>query len=54
MLIIDGHENHLSVEFDKYCKDNNIVTVSMPAHLFHILQPLDVVLYSLLKYVYGY
>ena len=54
MLIIDGHESHLSAEFDKYYKDNNIVTVSMPAHLSHILQLLDVALYSLLKRAYGY
>ena len=54
MLIIDGHENYLSAEFDKYCKNNNIVIVSMPVYLFHILQPLDVILYSLLKRVYGY
>ncbi|KAF5514704.1 hypothetical protein CGCF413_v000186 [Colletotrichum fructicola] len=27
MLIIDGHESHLSAEFDDYCKQNNIITV---------------------------
>ena len=54
MLIIDGHESHISAEFDQYCKDNNIVTVSMPAHSSHILQPLDVALYSPLKRAYGH
>ena len=54
MLIIDGHESHISAEFDEYCKVNNIVTVSMPAHSSHLLQPLDVGLYSPLKPAYGY
>ena len=54
MLIIDGHESHISAEFDQYCKDNNIITVSMPAHSSHILQPLDVALYSPLKRAYDH
>jgi hypothetical protein len=53
MLIIDGHESHLSAEFDEYCKDNKIMTISMPAHSSHLLQPLDVALYSPLKRAYG-
>ncbi|KAK1845368.1 pogo transposable element with krab domain [Colletotrichum chrysophilum] len=53
MLIIDGHESHLSAEFDDYCKQNNIITVSMPAHSSHLLQPLDIALYSPLKRAYG-
>ena len=54
MLIIDNHENHTSAEFDEYCKVNTIITVSIPAHLSHLLQPLDVGLYSFLKPAYGY
>ena len=53
MLIIDGHDSHMSAEFDDYCKLNKIVTVSMPAHSSHLLQPLDVGLYSPLKPAYG-
>ncbi|KAK1843585.1 transposase [Colletotrichum chrysophilum] len=53
MLIIDGHESHLSAEFDEYCKQNNIITVSMPPHSSHLLQPLDIALYSPLKRAYG-
>lgn len=53
MLIIDGHESHLSAEFDEYCKNNKIITVCMPAHSSHLLQPLDVALYSPLKRAYG-
>ena len=53
MLIIDGHESHLSAEFDEYCRHNKIIAVSMPAHSSHLLQPLDIALYSPLKRAYG-
>ena len=53
MIIIDGHDSHQSAEFDKYCEDNNIITVGMPPHSSHLLQPLDVALYSPLKRAYG-
>ena len=54
MLIINSHENYISTEFDEYCKINNIVTVNIPVYLSHLLQPLDVGLYSSLKPAYGY
>jgi hypothetical protein len=53
LLILDGHESHMSFQFDQYCKDNNIITLCMPAHSSHILQPLDVGCFSLLKTSYG-
>jgi hypothetical protein len=51
--IIDGYESHCSVEFQDYCKENKIITLCIPPHLLHLLQPLDVVCYSLLKRYYG-
>ena len=54
MLIINGYKSHMSAEFDEYYKENKIVTVYMPAHSSHILQLLDVGLYSPLKSAYGY
>ncbi|KAF1923091.1 CENP-B protein, partial [Didymella exigua CBS 183.55] len=53
LLIIDGHESHCSIEFQDYCKENKIITLCMPPHSSHLLQPLDVVPYSLLKRHYG-
>jgi hypothetical protein len=53
LLIIDGHESHCSVEFQDYCKENKIIALCMPPHSLHLLQPLDVVCYSLLKRHYG-
>ncbi|KAK8096377.1 uncharacterized protein PG998_014245 [Apiospora kogelbergensis] len=37
LLILDGHESHISAEFEVYCKDNKIVTLSMPPHPSHLL-----------------
>ena len=53
MIVLDGHESHLSLEFEAYCKDNNIITISLPSHSSHITQPLDVALFSPLKRAYG-
>jgi hypothetical protein len=53
LLILDGHESHLSVEFQQYCQENHIITLCMPPHSSHILQPLDVGCFSPLKASYG-
>jgi hypothetical protein len=53
LLIIDGYESHCLVEFQNYCKENKIIALCMPPHSSHLLQPLDVVCYSLLKRHYG-
>ena len=53
LLVLDGHESHHSVEFELYCKENNIITLCMPPHSSHILQPLDVGCFSPLKAAYG-
>lgn len=53
LLILDGHGSHATPEFDQYCKDRNIITLCMPAHSSHLLQPLDVGCFSVLKRSYG-
>jgi hypothetical protein len=52
LLILDGHESHNSIRFQDICKDNNIITLCMPAHASHLLQPLDVGCFSPLKRAY--
>jgi hypothetical protein len=54
LLILDGHESHQSLEFGELCKENNIHTLRMPSHLLHLLQPLDVVCFSVLKRAYSH
>ena len=53
LLILDGHESHDSLEFQQYCKDNKIITLCMPPHSSHLLQPLDVGCFAPLKKAYG-
>jgi hypothetical protein len=53
LLIIDGHESHCSVEFQERCKEKKIITLCMPPHSSHLLQPLDVACFAPLKRLYG-
>lgn len=53
LLILDGNESHNSALFDKACKDKKMVTLCMPAHSSHLLQPLDVGCFAPLKKAYG-
>jgi DDE superfamily endonuclease/Tc5 transposase DNA-binding domain/helix-turn-helix, Psq domain len=53
LLIIDGHGSHLTAEFHRFCEDNLIILLCEPAHSSHLLQPLDVGCFSVLKRVYG-
>ena len=53
MLILDGHNSHHTIDFDNYCKDNNIIPLCMPAHSSHILQPLNVKYFGPLKASYN-
>jgi hypothetical protein len=53
LLILDGHGSHSTPEFDQFCSDNQIVTLCMPPHTSHLLQPLDVACFGPLKTAYG-
>jgi hypothetical protein len=53
LLVIDGHKSHNLLEFQQYCKENKIITLCMPPHLSHLLQPLDVGCFLPLKKAYG-
>jgi hypothetical protein len=53
LLILDGHESHNSVNFYQYCEEHKIITLCMPPHSLHLLQPLDVGCFAPLKKAYG-
>jgi hypothetical protein len=53
LLTLDGHESHYSLEFQEFCKENNIYTLCMPTHSSHLLQPLDVGCFSPLNRAYS-
>ncbi|KAH9242537.1 hypothetical protein K456DRAFT_1804688, partial [Colletotrichum gloeosporioides 23] len=50
---VDRHKSHYAADFEIYCKENNIITLYMPAYSSHLLQPLDVRCFGLLKKAYG-
>ena len=49
LLIVDGHGSHIRADFIAYCMENKIDLLVMPAHCSHILQPLDVGMFSSFK-----
>jgi hypothetical protein len=53
LLILDGHGSHLTPEFDLFCQEHSIITLCMPPHSSHLLQPLDVSCFAVLKRSYG-
>ena len=53
LLILDGHDSHLTPRFDQICTENDIISICMPAHASRKLQPLDVAVFSPLKRAYG-
>ena len=53
LLVVDGHDSHLSWDFIKFCKAHNIVLMCLPAHTTHILQPADVGLLGPLQHFYS-
>lgn len=52
LLIFDGFESHLQLEIIEFCLDNNIIPLCLPSHTSHVLQPLDVGVFSPLKKYY--
>jgi len=53
LLLLDGHESHDSLQFQQLCEQKRIITLCMPSHSSHLLQPLDVGCFSSLKKAYG-
>ena len=49
LLLCDGHDSHISAELCAYCLQNRIVLILLPPHSSHLLQPLDVGIFSPLK-----
>ena len=49
LLICDGHDSHISATFMRHCYDNNIAVFLLIPHSSHLIQPLDVGVFSPLK-----
>jgi hypothetical protein len=53
LLILDGYGSHLTPEFDLFCTEHSIITLCMPPHSSHLLQPCDVSFFAVLKRRYS-
>lgn len=52
LLILDGHGSHETTEFMWECYKHNIHLLFLPPHTSHVLQPLDLSIFSPLKRAY--
>ena len=53
LLILNGHNSHLTPQFNLFCMKHKIIPICIPLHSLHFLQPLDVSCFSVLKRLYG-
>jgi hypothetical protein len=53
LLILDGHESHLTMDFIEYCDQNKILLAVYPSYPTHTLQPLDVAIFKPLSTAYS-
>lgn len=51
-IIVDGHASHRTHEFMFECQRNNIYLILLAPHASHVLQPLDVAVFSPVKNAY--
>ncbi|EFA74944.1 hypothetical protein PPL_11978 [Heterostelium album PN500] len=46
LLLVDNHISNYFFDEQKLCDENNLIIMTFPSNLTHILQPLDLVLFS--------
>jgi hypothetical protein len=47
LLILDGHGSHATFQFKQFAHSNKIILLYLPAHITHMLQPLDIGIFGL-------
>jgi 4-hydroxybenzoate polyprenyltransferase len=52
LLVLDGYDSYTNTEFMWNCYKNNIHLFFLPPHISHVLQPLDLLVFSPLKRSY--
>ena len=53
MLIINSYKSYYLVDFQDYYKEKKIITLYIPPYSSHLLQPLDITYFLLLKHYYS-
>ena len=49
ILFMDGHSSHISLQSSTFAVENGVILYCLPPHASHVMQPLDVGLFSSLK-----
>lgn len=49
ILYLDGYKSHLTLELSDWCRQNDIILISLYPNSTHIIQPLDIGLFRTLK-----
>ena len=49
---MDGHSSHVNIKFIKFCWLKKIIPICLPPYLTHLLQPLNLVIFLVLKRLY--
>jgi hypothetical protein len=49
LLLCDGHCSHVSLDVISFARSNGITILKFPSHTTHVLQPLDVSVFTPLK-----
>ncbi|KAH8913926.1 DDE-domain-containing protein, partial [Atractiella rhizophila] len=53
LLLMDGHGSHLTIDFLQYALDHHVLPFCLIPHTTHLVQPLDVALFSSLQHNYS-
>ncbi|KAJ4448610.1 tigger transposable element-derived protein 1-like [Periplaneta americana] len=53
LLVLDNHVSHCSLSAVEFCRQHNIVLLTLPPHASHMLQPLDKVIFAPFKKFYA-
>lgn len=53
LLILDNHGSHISIGIINKARENGIVMLTLPPHCSHVLQPLDISVFSSFKEKYN-
>lgn len=49
IVFIDGHSSHLTMHTSKFCQENGIILIALLPNATHLLQPMDVAIFRVLK-----
>ena len=53
LLLYDGHKSHVNLPLIDWAKKENIILFILPAHISHILQPMDVACFGPFEKIYN-